>query len=82
MKTTYQVLGYDFKSHDFTKDFGEHNDLKIAIQIADYHTNSIVKEFVVCNGKWKYSGVIHASFHNDESEAFFAFKNNFPEFFL
>ena len=81
-KTTYQVWSYDFKRHDFKKDLGKHDDLKIAIQIADYHSNSIVKELVINKTGICDLGVIHGSFDSDESEAFFTFKNKFPEFFL
>jgi len=83
MKTTYQVWGYDSKRHDFKKDLGKHDDLKIAIQIAEYHTNAIVKELVINkNGSICDLGVIHGSFDSDKSEAFFTFKNKFPDFFL
>jgi len=82
-KTKYKVLGYDSKYHDFTKNFGEHDNLNMAIRIAEYHTNAIVKEFVINeNGGVCDLGVIHGSFDDDKSEAFFIFRRKFPEFFL
>jgi len=80
-KSKYQVWGYDSTRNDFTKDFGEHDDLKIAIQVADDHANAIVEAYVV-NEDWSvcHLGVIHCSFDSDESEAFF--KRKFPNFFF
>jgi len=80
-KTKYQVWGYDSKCHDFTKDFGEHDNLKIAIQIADDNANAIVEAFIVNeDGSICNLGAIHCSFDSNESESFF--RKEFPNFFF
>ena len=78
-RTKYQVWGYDSTLNDFIFDWGEHNDLKTAIQIADDHANAMVEAFVVNeDGDICNLGVIHISFDSDESEAFF--RKAFPNF--
>ena len=80
-RTKYQVWGYDSTRNDFILDWGEYDDLKTAVQIADDHANAIVEAFVVNEGLDICNlGVIHWSFDSDESEAFF--RKAFPNFFF
>jgi len=60
MKIKYQVWGYNTNRKDFSLDYGEYEDLKIAIAIADHHAPATVdllkydEDGDICNVSFVY----------------------------
>jgi len=80
MQRRYQVFGYDSKRNDFVLDYGEHEDLETAIQIACDNANTIVEAYDIDKDynihNWH---IAYRAFDSEESELFF--KQNFPQIF-
>jgi len=76
----YRVFGYDSVRNDFVLDFGEHEDLDVAIQIACDHANAIVEAYDL-DEDWDIHNlhIAYRAFDSEESELFF--KRNFPKLF-